>query len=111
MGIAVKKYFEKNKYHMYNPSTINDDNRELTLEEQAQLLEAEATRREIMKIEAVPQGNYFKFQINKEISGSSTSRKDRWSSVNMLIYGVELIEEERNSDTGEGTCWGVTSTF
>jgi hypothetical protein len=101
MGIAIKKYFEKHKYHMYNPSTVNDDNRTLTLEEETQLLEAEATRREIMKIEAVPQGNYFKFQINKEISGSSTARKDRWSSTNMLIYGVDLIEQERNGDSGD----------
>jgi hypothetical protein len=111
MGIAIKKYFEKHKYHMYNPSTINDDNRALTLEEEAQLLEAEATRREIMKIEAVPQGNYFKFQINKEISGSSTARKDRWSSTNMLIHGVDLIEQERNGDNGSDICWGITSTF
>jgi hypothetical protein len=111
MGIAIKKYFAKHKVHMYNAATSNNDDGILTLEEEAQKFEAEATRREIMKIEAVPQGNYFKFQINKEISGSSTARKDRWSSLNMLLYGVELIEEERNNDDGSDTCWGVTSTF
>jgi hypothetical protein len=110
MGITIKKYFEKHKIHMYNAATSNDDEGILTLEEEAQKLEAEATRREIMKIEAVPQGNYFKFQINKEISGSSTARKDRWSSLNMLLYGVELLVEERNNDSGD-ECVGAAYSW
>lgn len=106
MGMAVKTATQKKFVRLYSidageenvkKKDKNGDDivetivKDLTQEEEKQILEAEATRREIMMIEARPQGMYFKFE-----SASKRGRKDRWSALGFALYGCELIEEERN---------------
>lgn len=71
-----------------------------------QILEAEATRREVMRIEAKPQGMYFKFEPASK-SGRD-SRKDRWSALGNALYGAEIIEAEKNKND-EVICVGAVS--
>lgn len=108
MGMAVKKNTQKHYLKMYSIDAGDDiieNNKELTEEEEKIVLEAEATRREVMNIEAKPQGMYLKFEPK-----DSTARKDRWSALGLGLYGIELIEEERNFDS-DNVCVGKVSSI
>jgi hypothetical protein len=111
MGILVKKYTQKQRIKFYHSGTCNDDNRDLTLLESAQIIEAKATQIELLKIEAKPSGNYLKFDLPDSMKGSKFHRKDRWSACGHLLYVVSLIEEERENGGTDNLCWGVNSTF
>ena len=94
MGMAMKTATQKRFIKLYSLEAGDEKiikDQKLSIEEEGQILEAEATRREIMMIEATPNGMYFKFE-----SGSKKGRKDRWSALGFALYGAELIEEERN---------------
>lgn len=111
MGVALKTYVQKNWLHMYHDGTRGSTEGSLTLEQKAQILEAEATRREILKIEAVPSGTYFKFQLSSQLARSKAGRKDRWSALCMLVYGVEMIKEEKAEENSGNFCSGVAMKF
>ena len=111
MGMSIKKYTQKGWLHMYHSGTVSATGADLTIIEKAQLMEAEATRRELMKIEATPQGNYLKFDLPKSMQNSKTHRKDRWSALIMLLHGVERIKEERMGDDDEDFCLGMATRF
>lgn len=106
MGMSVKKNTQKRLLKMYSRDAGETDIKkndeiqtvleELTLEQEKQVLEAEATRREVMNIEAKPQGMFFKFQ-----SASKRGRKDRWSALGLSLYGSEILEQERLEDDEE----------
>jgi hypothetical protein len=101
MGMAVKKDTQKHYLKMYSLDAGDDKiekNITLTAEEEKQVLEAEATRREVLQIEAKPQGMYFKFE-------TTGKRKDRWSALGLGLYGAELIETERMQDD-DNVCVG-----
>lgn len=96
MGMAVKKDTQKKHLKMYSRDAGDEKvekDIKLSEEEEKQILEAEATRREVLGIEAKPQGMYFKFQ-----TASKRGRKDRWSALGLGLYGAEIIEAERNQD-------------
>lgn len=94
MGMAVKKDTQRATLKMYS-SEAGDDlliskNKKLTTEEERLLLEAEATRRELIQIEPKLRGMYLGFEPS-----SKSMRKDRWSALALALYGAELIEAER----------------
>ncbi|WP_336786943.1 terminase large subunit domain-containing protein [Paenibacillus sp. MMO-177] len=103
MGMAVKKDTQKRHLKMYSLDAGEENVKkgdevqtvlaELSEEEEKQVMEAEATRREVLGIEAKPQGMYFKFE-----AATKRGRKDRWSALGLGLYGAELIETERNED-------------
>lgn len=97
MGLAVKKYTQKGWLSMYSLQAGDDKAHkdiQLTEEEERQVLEAEATRREILHIKAKPSGNFFKFEPVRR-----NRRKDRWSAMGLGLYGIDLLFEERQEDT------------
>jgi hypothetical protein len=108
MGLLVKKYTQKRRIRFYHAGTSNDDGRDLTLMEAAQIAEARATQVELLKIEAKPSGNYLKFDLPDTMKGSKFHRKDRWSACGHLLYVVNQIEEERQE--GED-CGSVAMSF
>jgi len=94
-GMAVKTATQKGLLKMYSLDAGDIEgkfsDKPLTDEEEMQILEAEATRREVMAIVAEPQGTYLKFHpVSKKY------RKDRWSALGFGLYGAEIIEQERN---------------
>lgn len=91
LGMAVKKATQRKQLKLYSINA-GDDKETLTEEEERLILEAEATRREVMRIEAVPSGVYLKFQ--SAISKGEESRKDRWSALALALYGAELLEAD-----------------
>jgi hypothetical protein len=111
MGMAVKKDTQKHYLKMYSLDAGDDKverDEALTEDEEKQVYEAEATRREVLKIEAKPQGMWYKFEpTGKSISGTE-KRKDRWSALGLGLRGIEIIEEERTEDT-DIVCVGVIS--
>ena len=89
MGYAVKTFTEKGWLHMY-PFKV-EENRDLRLEEKQVLMEAEATRMEIMNIETMGvTGAWLRF-------GTKSKRKDRWSAMGMGLYGARMIYDERTN--------------
>jgi hypothetical protein len=97
MGMAVKKDTQKHYLKMYSLDAGDDkveNNVQLTLEEEKQILEAEATRREVLQIESKLQGMFLKFE-------TTGRRKDRWSALALGLYGAELIEIDRTKDDDE----------
>lgn len=93
MGMAVKKATQKHHLKMYSLKAGDDEvekGRILSLEEEKQVLEAEATRRELLGIEAKPNGMYFKFRPS-----TSRGRKDRWSALGLVLRGAEILEEQK----------------
>ncbi len=107
MGMAVKTATQKGHLKMYcneagDDKVLNDEI--LTVEEEMQILEAEATRREVMQIEAKPNGLFFKFQ-----NPNRKGRKDRWSALGFALYGAELLEGEDENDD-EPICVGSVTT-
>lgn len=100
MGTAIKKDTQKHHLKLYS-FEAGDDKVEkdiaLTEEEEKQILEAEATRREVLRIEAKPQGLFYKFDTPTKTGVES--RKDRWSALGLGLYGAELIEKERSQDS------------
>lgn len=96
MGMAVKKATQKHHLQMYSLKA-GDDKVErdeiLSLEEEKQILEAEATRRELLGIEAKPNGMYFKFRPSY-----SRGRKDRWSALGLVLRGAEILEEVKEPE-------------
>lgn len=110
MGMAVKTATQKHHLKMYSVEAGDDkvmDDEALTLEEEMLVLEAEATRRECIMIQAKPNGNYFKFE--PVIKKGKGSRKDRWSALGFALYGAELIAEEKNKPE-KSVCVGAVST-
>lgn len=97
MGMAVKKDTQRHYLKMYSLDAGDDKVEKgdrLSQDEEKQILEAEATRREVLQIEAKAQGMYFKFE-----PANKRARKDRWSSLGLGLYGAEIIELERTIDT------------
>ena len=111
MGVLLKTYTQKNWLHMYHDGTRENKESSLTLEQKAQILEAEATRREVLKIEATPSGTYFKFGLSSQLAKSKAGRKDRWSALCMLIYGANMIKEEKQEENRGNFCTGVAMRF
>lgn len=110
MGMAVKTATQKHHLKMYSLEAGDDKvmiDEILTQEEELQILEAEATRRECIMIQAKPNGNFFKFE--PAIKKGKGSRKDRWSALGFALYGAELIEEEKNKKP-KSVCVGAVST-
>lgn len=117
MGMAIKTATQKCQLRMYSLEAGDEkvlnakdgiSTRDvLSEEEQIQILEAEATRRECIMIQATPNGNYFKFQ--PAIKKGKESRKDRWSALGFGLYGAELLEEERATHAGKSVCVGAVS--
>lgn len=94
MGMAIKKDTQRQTLKLYS-SEAGDDllitkDKKLTQEEERQVLEAEATRRELIQIEAKPRGMYLAFE-----APTKRARKDRWSALGLALLGAEYIEEER----------------
>lgn len=111
MGVAVKKYTQKHLFHMYNNGTCNNSDGKISFEEQVQVIEAEATRREIMKIEGIPTGNFYKFAPSDNLKGSNAKRKDRWIATCMLLWGAEQIKIERDEGYMKDVCIGEAFKF
>ena len=105
MGMAIKKYTQKQWIHLYPLSADEQRKIDLTSDEDRLLAETEETRMEILNIQ------------NKPISGSvyvkffSTSkRKDRWSAMCMALYGMDILSDERLKKKDELVCmYGVSS--
>ena len=105
MGMAIKKYTQKQWVHLYPLSADEQRKIDLTSDEDRLLAETEETRMEILNIQ------------NKPISGSvyvkffSTSkRKDRWSAMCMALYGMDILTDERLKKKDELVCmYGVSS--
>ncbi len=111
MGHCVKKYVEKGKIHFYHPGTSNARDTQRTVEEETQILEAQATRAEMMKIEAFPTGNFLRFDLPDSMKGSRNHRKDRWSALSMLLWGVDELQREEASGKMDNMCWGASTTI
>lgn len=109
MGMAVKTATQKFYLKMYSVEAGDDkvmNDEVLTQEEEMLILEAEATRRECIMIQAKPQGNYFRFE--PAVKKGKESRKDRWSALGFALYGAELIEQEKNQKP-KTVCVGAVS--
>ena len=107
MGMAVKTATQKHHLRMYSQEAGDDKivkDEVLTEEEERLILEAEATRREVLNIEAKPNGLYYKFEPSNK-----KGRKDRWSALGLALFGAEIIEQEQSQDEEE-ICVGVVST-
>lgn len=98
MGYAIKNYTEKRWLHMYSIDAGDDIQtkkhgaKDLTLEEQLLVKQSEATRIEILNMEAVGMNSgWMKFT-------TKSKRKDRWSAICMGIYGATLIKKERDEE-------------
>ena len=109
MGHAVKKYVEKHRVHFYHSGTTNTDEADRTVEEETQILEAQATRAEMMKVEAFPTGNFLRFDLPDSMKGNKNHRKDRWSALAMLLWGIDTILQERLNASAGNMCWGKSS--
>lgn len=87
MGMTVKTFTEKGWVHFY-PFNIEEE-RNLTSEEEALVNETEKMRMEVINIEVVGlSGNWTKF-------GTKSKRKDRWSALNMGIYGATILFQDK----------------
>lgn len=90
LGMAVKVATEKRWLHMY-PFNVTEKV-DLNTEETRLLAESEETRIEVVNIETTgTSGGWLQF-------GTKSKRKDRWSSLGMGLYGIELIAKERFKD-------------
>jgi len=94
-GMAVKVYTQKAFVHMYSQTA--DEMEDLTMEKQLLLAETRETQREIMNINAKPNGQYYKFF-------TKAKRKDRWTSFAMGLYGADILRNERISDESGEIC-------
>lgn len=98
LGYAIKNYTEKGWLHLYSIDAGDDqqlrkkNSKELTLEERVLIEQTEATRIEVLNMEAVGlSSGWMKFITRSK-------RKDRWSAICMGIYGATLIYKEREEE-------------
>lgn len=96
-GMAVKTATQKGLLKLYSLDAGDVEGKfsdsPLNSDEEMQILEAEATRREVMAIVAEPNGTYLKFRpVSKKY------RKDRWSALGFGLYGIEIIVQEREKN-------------
>jgi hypothetical protein len=104
IGMAIKTNTQKRYLHLYANDAGDDvvmQDMELSDEEEHQILEAEATRREIASISAKPNGLFYKFET------TSRSHKDRWTATGLALIAADEYEKEHSEDEDDSMCVGV----
>lgn len=105
-GYAVKKYIEKKWLHLYTRNAgeiahVNKDT-DYTYEEELVLNETRQTIDEVINMQAQTLNSGFMKFITRG------KRKDRWSALGYGLYGVEIIQKEREKPKNEKAIFGFT---